>query len=101
MNRRRGVVYRPTAEGYARVAKTSRPWHDHAGQPALDHVEFAAIPRSSCSISLRGELPARSMASYNFHRLAVRDSVRGSSNPVLKRTAAGAGVPVSLGLAAA
>jgi hypothetical protein len=31
----------------------------------------------------------------------VRDSVRGSSNQVLKRTAAGSGVPLSIGLAAA
>jgi hypothetical protein len=31
----------------------------------------------------------------------VRDSVRGSSNQVLKRPAAGAGVPLSIGSAAA
>jgi hypothetical protein len=43
----------------------------------------------------------RSMASNNFHRLAIRDSERGSSNQALKRTAASSGVPRSIGLAAA
>jgi hypothetical protein len=37
----------------------------------------------------------RGLAPDNFHRLAVRDVVRGSSNQVLKRTAASAGVSLS------
>jgi hypothetical protein len=77
MNKRRGIVSRPTVEGYACVAQPSCSWHDHDCKPGLDHVVFAAIPQGSCASGLRRGLPARSMASYNFHSLAVRDSVRG------------------------
>jgi hypothetical protein len=44
---------------------------------------------------------SRVLGWYKFHRTEVPHSVRGSSNQVLKRTAAGAGVPFSSGLAAA
>jgi hypothetical protein len=38
---------------------------------------------------------------YKFHSQGVPDSVRGSSNQVLKRTAAGSGIRLDVGLAAA
>ncbi len=44
---------------------------------------------------------SRVMGWYTFQRTEVPHSVRGSSNQVLKRTAAGAGVPPAMGLAAA
>jgi hypothetical protein len=101
MNRRRGIVSRPTVGRYARVAQPSCSRQDHDCQLGLDHVVFAAIPQGTWASGLRRRRPARSMASYNFHRLAVRGSVRGSSNQVLKRTAANSGVPLSISLAAA
>jgi hypothetical protein len=51
---------------------------------------------SVCSPTCRGD-----GAGYEFHRIFIRDSVRGSSNQALKRTAASSGVPLSLGPAAA
>ena len=50
------------------------------------HPTRRCMPSAGLEGSCRGDC-----AGYKFHRLVVRDSVRGSSNQVLKRTAAVAG----------
>jgi hypothetical protein len=77
MNRRGGGCHRPTGAGAARAPTTARPWHGHGRQTARHHVGFLTGPRCSGSIRLREQLPVRGLAPYNFHRLAVRDVVRG------------------------
>jgi hypothetical protein len=66
--------------------------------PYAQQVTFQGLVRSICPA--RRRVPG-SRARYTLHRQEVRDSVRGSSNPALKRTAAGSGVRLSTGLAAA
>jgi hypothetical protein len=53
------------------------------------------------TIPLRGGRRSGRQAQYKLHSQGVCDSVRGSSNQVLKRTAAGSGVGLGGGLAAA
>jgi hypothetical protein len=77
MNRRDGGFHRPTGEGPARAPTTAGSWQAHDRQTALHHVRFLAGPRCSGWLGLRERLPARCLAPYNFHRLAVRNSVRG------------------------
>jgi hypothetical protein len=95
-----GGFQRPMGEGPARVPTPACPWQPHDRQPALNHGGFLAGHQCSGGMGRRERLPARSLAPDNFHRLAARNSVRGESNPGLKRPAAGSGVPLSLGLAA-
>ena len=62
--------------------------------PATSQGRFRSISPARRRVSGR-------QARFKLHRQEVRDSVRGSSNQVLKRTAARSGVPLSRGLAAA
>jgi hypothetical protein len=77
MNRRGGGFHRPTGEGPARAPTTARPWHEHDRKIALTHVGCLPDPRCSGWIGLRERLPARCLAPDNFHRLVVRNVVRG------------------------
>jgi hypothetical protein len=77
MNRRGGGFHRSTGEGSARAPTTARPGPEHDRKTALNHFGFLAGPRCSCWISLRERLPARCLAPYNVHRVAVRDVVHG------------------------
>jgi hypothetical protein len=101
MNSWDGGFHRPTGEGSARAPTPARLWPAHDCQTALNPVGFLPGLRRAGGIGLRERLPARCLAPYHFHRRAMRDVVRGSSTQALKRTAAGSGVRLSIGLAAA
>jgi hypothetical protein len=77
MNSWGGGFHRPTGEGSARAPTPARPWHEHDCQTALNHVGFLPGLRCPGGIGLRERLPTRCLAPYNFHRLAIRDVVRG------------------------
>ena len=77
MNSWGGGVHRLTGEGPARSPTTARPWQEHDSQTALNHGGFLPGLRCAGGIGLRQRLPARCLAPYNFHRLAIRDVVRG------------------------
>jgi len=94
--------WRPPAEGEICPDATKKVVRDHAGQlhregahPVLVTLPAVSFPRPP------GNGFWGISASSKFHSQGVPDSVRGQSNQVLKRTAAGFGVGVCAGLAAA
>jgi hypothetical protein len=101
VNRHRSVCLRGIGEEYALTRAPRLRWPGQGVTEVQDPIAFAAPAGVSLATRSRQRGLAAGMRSYKFHRPVVRDSVRGSSNQALKRTAARSGVPLSMGLAAA
>jgi hypothetical protein len=71
------------------------------GVKALPDAHHATFQGRFRSISPARRQGPGSRAQYKLHSQDVRDSVRGSSNHALKRTAASSGVHLRVGCAAA
>jgi hypothetical protein len=101
MNRHRGVCLRGSGEESVLTRAPRLRWPGQGLIEAQQPIDFVAAPGFSLvTRSMRRGVSA-GMGSYKFHRPGVRHSVRGSSNQVLKRTAAGSGIRLDVGLAAA
>jgi hypothetical protein len=88
-------------EGSALTPRQSWPGHTQGSSVGLA-LPLASPPHrllDALSSGRRGL--SRLLGWYKFHRPGVRHSVRGSSNPALKRPAARSGVPLCMSLAAA
>jgi hypothetical protein len=101
MNRVRGVCAIRLGRWSVLPCPPSGPTAGATRANALTDAPLAILHGLFRSISPGEGRHSGSRTQYKLHSQDVRDSVRGSSNQVLKRTAAGAGVPLSLGLAAA
>jgi len=101
MNRRPCVGARRPSEGSALPPRQAVSRTTQARHPARKPLLFWPRPQRSATLVLARRVLSGRDRSYKFHRPGVHHSVRGSSNQVLKRTAAGVGVPLSIGLAAA
>jgi hypothetical protein len=95
------VAARRPRAGFALMPRKARSGTRQARHPAQEPLRFWPRQQRSASPGLSGRVFLGIRRVYKFHRQGVPDSVRGSSNHALKRTAAGSGVPLSLGLAAA
>jgi hypothetical protein len=101
MNHQQGVSPGRLREGSALTPRQSWPRHTQGSGRGLEITLSSPPHRPLDALSGGRRVLSRVLGWYKFHRREGPHSVRGSSNPVLKRTAAGSGVPLSLGLAAA
>ena len=91
MTRGPGVGARGRREVYALTARNTLVWMQPTGHHAMEPLA-CATPDRLCGVPGHPR-PVRSgwIGRSNFHRPVTPDSVRGSSNQPLERTASGAG----------